>query len=246
MLKELLFSFKDEFQEKSHNPFIWTYFFVWCIRNWPLVYSLFNFDDGTTLQSKVAFISCYFEENPFLKNVGYNILYTLALLPVSFLLLNISRFIVIFSEKTIKSWVYKVTDKGSVVLKSEHSKVLEKLARTIEDLGKEKEKVEKLDSKIKSLENEKNGVEINDEKEYINRLINEIKRKKLNNIFIDYVHLTRRRQNIPDSANREFFTSQGLFRMDHLGNLTITDDGEKIYKIISNIESQKASNIQIT
>lgn len=234
MLKELLFSFKDEFQEKSHNPFIWTYFFVWCIRNWPLVYSLFNFDDGTTLQSKVAFISCYFEENPFLRNVGYNILYTLALLPVSFLLLNISRFIIIFSEKTIKSWVYKVTDKGSVVLKSEYNLVVEQRDDARKSLEAARERVSKLEVQIKNLEKQNEKLASTNQESEIDivNIVRALETKNLVQYFKNTSLAIRKRIKIEQSKELDELFELGLIKIndfDDRCNLTVIGDKVSLY-----------------
>ena len=48
MIKDFLVSFKDNFKEKTRNPFLGTYLIVWLIRNWELIYTLFNFDQNKT------------------------------------------------------------------------------------------------------------------------------------------------------------------------------------------------------
>lgn len=241
MLKELLFSFKDEFQEKSHNPFIWTYFFVWCIRNWPLVYSLFNFDDGTTLQSKVAFISCYLEENPFLSNVGYNILYTLALLVVSYILLNISRFIVNFSEKTIKPWVYKVTDKGSVVLKSTYNLLVEQRDETRKSLVAERESVSKLEEQIKNLEKQYEKLaSTNQELKAVREIdiltiVEDLRKKNLVPFYKTTCSLIERKLLISPSIKLDELINLHTIEKNAFDNsYNMTEIGKKVYRFLKN------------
>ena len=47
------------------------------------------------------------------------------MLIVTYLLLNLSRLIVNFSNKKVTPWVYKITDKSSIVLKSTYDKLSE-------------------------------------------------------------------------------------------------------------------------
>ena len=102
MIKDIFLSFRDNFREKVTNPFLGTYLFVWIIRNWELVYSIFNFDKTHDLEFKVQFIKSYYAENAFLMGILINILWTFGILIVTYVILNISRAIVNISEKKIK------------------------------------------------------------------------------------------------------------------------------------------------
>ncbi|WP_377717329.1 hypothetical protein [Pseudofulvibacter geojedonensis] len=62
MIKDFLISFRDNFKEKTRNPFLGTYVIVWIVLNWELIYTLFNFDDNYKLENKVAFIKAYYKE----------------------------------------------------------------------------------------------------------------------------------------------------------------------------------------
>ena len=89
MLKKILDSSKESIIEKTKNPFLGTYLIVWLIRNWDLVYTLFNFDKGTTLGEKVGFVELYYNDISFLKNLVYNILWALLLLLCTYIILSI-------------------------------------------------------------------------------------------------------------------------------------------------------------
>lgn len=154
MIKDFLISFKDNFKEKTRNPFLGTYLIVWLIRNWELVYTLFNFDDSHTLIDKIAFIKKYYTENDFLQNLFINILWAFGLLIATYILLNISRFITNFSEKQLTPWIYKITDSKSIVLKTEYNRV-----RTERDgiqlrLDQSRESNSKLENRIQKLDSE--------------------------------------------------------------------------------------------
>ena len=117
MIKDFLISFRDNFKEKTRNPFLGTYLIVWIIRNWELIYTLFNFDENFKLQDKIDFIKTYYSEQSFIGNLLTSVLWAFGLLILTYLLLSISRLITNFSEKQITPWIYKITDSKSIVLK---------------------------------------------------------------------------------------------------------------------------------
>lgn len=154
MIKDLLVSFRDNFKEKSTNPFLGTYVFVWAVRNWVLIYTLFNFDNNTKLAEKVDFIQQYYSDNNFYYGVLCNILWALAVLILTYTLLNISRFIVNTSEKRVTPWGYKITDSKSVVLKSVYEQLRNNRDELQLRLEQERDARSKLETQIKSLEDE--------------------------------------------------------------------------------------------
>jgi len=162
MIKDLLISFKDNFKDKTRNPFLGTYLIVWIIRNWELIYTLFNFDDTQKLNDKLTFIKNYYAEVSFLEGLLTNILWAFGLLILTYLLLNISRFITNLSEKQITPWVYKMTDSKSIVLKETYdnlrneNKQLElQLEKERESKGRLQNEISKLDEKIEKLNTKK-------------------------------------------------------------------------------------------
>ncbi|MFC0777065.1 hypothetical protein [Flavobacterium sp. HJSW_4] len=123
MIKDLFVSFTDNFKEKTNNPFLGTYLLVWLIRNWDLIYSLFNFDKKVTRWAKIQFVKNYYHQTNFIENLLVNILWSFGLLILTYILLNISRFIVNVSEKRLTPWIYQITDSKSIVLKEEYDRV---------------------------------------------------------------------------------------------------------------------------
>ena len=154
MIKDFLISFTDNFKEKTKNPFLGTYLTVWMIRNWDLIYTLFNFDKDCTLYDKKTFISNYYKKGDFIDNLFTNILWTFCLLILTYILLNLSRFIVNLSEKQITPWVYKITDSKSIVLKTEYERIRSENDDLQMRLDKEREAKGRLENRIKSLESE--------------------------------------------------------------------------------------------
>jgi len=118
MIKDLFISFKENFKDKTSNPFFGTLILVWLTKNWNLFYSIFNFDSGTTLEQKRDFILKHFELRPFIETLIYCVFQSFVILIVSYFLINLSRLIVNFYEKRVTPLVYKWTDEKSIVLKS--------------------------------------------------------------------------------------------------------------------------------
>ncbi|NHM04803.1 hypothetical protein [Flavobacterium celericrescens] len=154
MVKDFLISFSDNFKEKTKNPFLGTYLLVWIIRNWELIYTLFNFDSDCNLNDKKKFIFNYYKNNDFITNLLTNILWAFGLLILTYLLLNLSRFIVNLSEKQLTPWIYKITDSKSIVLKTEYERIRAESDDLQIRLDKERESKSRLEARIKGLEEE--------------------------------------------------------------------------------------------
>lgn len=156
MIKDFLISFRDNFKDKTKNPFLGTYLIVWLIRNWELVYSLFNFNPKTTLQDKVDFVYKFYKNTTVGEELGKNALWAFSILILTYTFLSASRVIVNLFEKQLKPFIYKKTaEKGSTVLRSDYNDV--KLERdSLQNLlEQEREKRFALEKRIQDLEIEK-------------------------------------------------------------------------------------------
>ncbi len=152
MIKDFLISFKENFKEKTRNPFLGTYLIVWVIRNWLLIYALFNFDKEHNLDFKVNFIKTYYSENNFILNLLTNILWSFAVLILTYILLNASRLIINLSEKQITPWIYKITDNKTIVLKDDYDRLKQEKNLIENKLESERENRVKLLNEIDRLE----------------------------------------------------------------------------------------------
>ena len=121
MIKDFLVSFKDNIKEKTTNPFFGTLTIVWTVKHWKFVYSLFNFDDSATLDTRLTFIETYFKDESFWSYLLSPVLLTFAVIIGSYTLINLSRLIINIFEKKVTPYVYKVTDSSSIVLKQDYS-----------------------------------------------------------------------------------------------------------------------------
>lgn len=258
MIKDFLISFTDNFKEKTKNPFLGTYLLVWIIRNWDLIYTLFNFDKDCNLEDKKAFITNYYDKNDFINNLFTNTLWTFGLLILTYALLNLSRVIVNLSEKQLTPWVYQVTDSKSIVLKTEYDRI-----RTENDdlqfrLDKERESKSRLETRIKNLEAEiieVTRIKAEDEGEKsielistdkvekskfilddFDKLINKLKDKKLLKDFIYVCTQINKGNSIPNSFGQiDSFIELGLVKFERNAinsskNYKITTEGEAVLK----------------
>ncbi|MCK9206502.1 MAG: hypothetical protein M0P66_05260 [Salinivirgaceae bacterium] len=145
-------SFKDNIKGKTTNPFFGTLIVVWIFHNWRLVYSIFNFESNTTLETRINFLATYFDSEIFLPNLLICLLITVFVLISTYILLNLSRLIVNFFEKTITPIVYKVTDKSSIVLKSDYELLKLETERFEKKFESEREARLKLQKEYEQLE----------------------------------------------------------------------------------------------
>jgi hypothetical protein len=120
MIKDIFSSFKENLKQKTTNPFFGTLIIVWIIHNWEFIFTFFNFEENSTLENKTTFLGKHLSSIPFLKNLFICILITFSVLILTYIFLNLSRLIINVFEKKITPWVYKVTDKSSIVLKSDY------------------------------------------------------------------------------------------------------------------------------
>jgi hypothetical protein len=262
MIKDFLISFKDNFKEKTRNPFLGTYLVVWSIRNWKLVYTLFNFDKEHDLEYKTDFITSYYTQNDFLSNLLTNILWAFGVLILTYLLLNISRFIINISEKQITPWIYKVSDSKSIVLKETYDKLnSDKLNLEIK-LEKERENKARLQSEILNLENKLEESYLNKNNEEVNLttdsekdsgkdnveiskssasiLLDKLKKRKYTENFLNTeLFLSRKEGWMQDSLTDEYvdyFTKIGLLNIQEARNgftrYLITEEGNEVLKKI--------------
>jgi hypothetical protein len=190
MLKDFFVSFKENFRQKTTNPFFGTLIVVWIVRNWQAIYSLFTFEDNKTLAQRIWILQSYFQPEGFFINLLFCITISIVVLIISYLLLNLSRLIINFYEKKITPWVYQVTDKNSVVLKTDYQKLQKEIENLEKRLEQEREERIKVQNERDSLyqknisqpvqNNTSKNEEFEYEKDYIDRILKRITTNELN------------------------------------------------------------------
>lgn len=152
MLKNTINSFTDNINQKLKNPFLGTFIIVWVIRNWEFIYSLFYFDSKLSLDGRVTKIKAFFTEYGILE-VLTTIGLTFLILIITYILLNLSRLIVNFFDKTITPKVYEISDKSNVVVKTTHNEALDKIEQLESKVQSERELRLKTQTENEELEN---------------------------------------------------------------------------------------------
>lgn len=227
MIKDFFVSFRDNFKEKTTNPFLGTYLLVWLVTNWVLVYSLFNFDSNSTLQYRVDFIQSYYKQHNFICNLVSNIGISIAVLFVTYILLNISRLIVNCFDKMVTPWIYKITDKSSVVLKHVYEEVKTERDDLQSRLEQERDSKAKLELRIKHLEEElsKQKPIIDNSQDEVDVMVKKLVDSKLDNHFLDIVLSIKQHEYIKK-------TTYGLNEFLKLGLIEFKSESLEITKAL--------------
>lgn len=251
MIKDFLISFKDNITTKTTNPFFGTLIVVWLIKNWNLLYSVFNFDSDAKLPNKIDFIIKHFTSVPFYKTLGICVLDSFGIIIVSYILLNLTRLIINFFEKIVTPQVYSITDKSSIVLKTEYNILKEEKEKIENKLEEERQNrlriqadYDKLETKLKeqltsndtikdgdiSLEKIISSVDENRVNRIVGRLQAENKITQLNKYISNSLNKIPMVKNEPHLSE---FVSLGVFDIsNHYGNdkynYVLTDLGKKI------------------
>ena len=140
-------------KDKLSNPFFATVVGVWIVRNWELVYTLFNFDPSYTLACKKAFIFNYYSDrlfwDEFLKTFGYSIFFFISGLALFIL----SKAIILFVQERIIPHTEKLVSSKLVIAKAKYDQVLNDRDLYFNKLNSERDTVvqtEKLNETLKN------------------------------------------------------------------------------------------------
>jgi hypothetical protein len=251
MIQKSITSFTDNINQKLKNPFFGTFIVIWFIRNWEFLYSLFYFDSKLTLDNRIEKINLFFINYGFIEiliTIGYSFLVLL----VTYILLNLSRLIVNFFEKTITPEVYKITDKSSIILKSEYIKVIKDMERLESKVETERElrlkiqsENEKLESRIKELISPTKPNSVNDTKKNVENksvlskielVTNKLKTEKKSELFEQAASDILNSYSITKAQNHiKEFTTLGLIKPGKFVgsgkySFTLTQLGELVHE----------------
>ncbi len=152
----------DSFKDKLKNPFYGTLFVVWVIRNREFLYNVF-FHDKLTSDKRLEVIRSHFLNWDSLLNFLGTILISLALMILIYVSLNLSRFIVEFSERKLKPLIQQIFNKSSIVSREEYL-ILENERDYFQKKYSE-ERSERIKLQ-KELDNKTENIQINDNETY--------------------------------------------------------------------------------
>lgn len=114
MVVKFIESTYDSVKDKLKNPFYGTLFIVWVIRNREFIFNVF-FNENVNSDERLEIIRSHFLSWDSLLSFLGTILISLGLMVLIYASLNLSRFIVEFSERKAKPWIQKLFSKTSIV-----------------------------------------------------------------------------------------------------------------------------------
>ena len=127
-IQQILYSLIGNFEKKTRNPFFGTLALVVLYKNWKLIYSIFNFDDGLNRSEKIFVIIDYLPKG-FLDWIGKlsgSIGIALLIIIVGYTLVNLTRLITNTYENWLTPWIYEIT-KGKIYTESQYENISVKL-----------------------------------------------------------------------------------------------------------------------
>lgn len=152
MIQEFFSSFKENIKDKTTNPFFGTLIIVWIIHNYSNLYQLLFSSSYLKFEKKLEVLDKLLSPKEFLLNLLTCIFISFGTLLITYSLLNISRLIVNFFEKTVTPLVYKITDKSFIVLKQDYEKLYIDKENLQIKFEKERERRIQLEAEIEKLE----------------------------------------------------------------------------------------------
>ncbi len=248
MLPDTLNSLKDSLLEKTKNPFLGTYVLVYVIRKWEAIFSLFHFDVGMDLNSKIRTFSGYLQGYDIWVDILVNAGWTIVLLLVTYLCINIGMLITRLYKNLLTPLVYKLTDPKSVVTIEEYNKMEEKfesLRQLFNEESKKRKALQDVVDNIQSKESDNKNdlgktssdiLNLNESPDTVRQIWNYLLKQELIEIFAKTANSIRKGQSIKSNNDTtEEFIKLGLIQHQDGGsllgydNFSLTALGDVVY-----------------
>ena len=211
---------KDNIVDRIKNPFAGTFILTWLLHNWFLVYSLLNFDSGTSLHAKTDFIEEYIKNAGYWKLLWLPVIHAFAAIILYLLFTNLSYAIFMLSTKWAKPKIHQLLDRNSLILRTvynglqtafikvqkEKEDAIANLSKVVEERTILEKSTGSLKSNITELEqgSEALKAEIANKDKTISEQIEQVAL---------YRNMSEKTYEIPDDLSRIF---QGHWRNDHI------------------------------
>jgi hypothetical protein len=167
--------FFTNIKEKLTNPFFGTLIFVWLVRNWELVYTLFNFDNDCTLADKKSFIRDYYYPKTVCGELFTNIGVAILLMLLGYILVIGTRTLVTWIEFGLMPLITKKVINEKVVLKELHDEVSKERDEYSEMYEEQRKQVRALSKQFDEISNnyQSQSKIVTEQTELINNLTND-------------------------------------------------------------------------
>ncbi|NMH28065.1 hypothetical protein [Flavobacterium silvaticum] len=135
------------FKARAKNPFFGTLAFVWFIRNWDLIFMMFNFDSTMKLDERMDRLCRYFDSRNFWQEAGINVAFAIGAMIVGYILLLVTRWLSTFFEYRLTPYVVRTADSNLVIEKRRFDDKVKQLFQKTDELEKEREENDELKDK---------------------------------------------------------------------------------------------------
>jgi hypothetical protein len=161
---EIFNSLLSNYKSKIRNPFFGTLASVWLIRNWYIVYAIFNFDKDCSMQDKINYIQDYFSHKDFGLELFHNLWVSFVVMGFTYILLAFSRAITDLYYKWLEPLIITKIDKKAIYttpekmrLEGRISLLDKKLVKSESDLSNHIIEIDKANNEYGKLSNDKNS-----------------------------------------------------------------------------------------
>lgn len=121
---EIISSFIKNIKDKLANPYFGTLILVLIFHHWELVFTVLNFDDEITLDTKLTYIKTYITNNITIFNLLWNTLLALVFMLIAYLIIILTRSIVLWIEFWLMPIIIGKIINKNVVRKSDYDEVV--------------------------------------------------------------------------------------------------------------------------
>lgn len=121
---EVVNSFFSNIKDKLTNPYFGTLIIVLIIHHWELIFGVFNFDEGFTLDKKIEFVKNYIVNNITWKSFLWDSLQALIYMFIGYLIVVLTRSIVLFIEFGLMPFITGKIVNKNVVRRTEYDEVV--------------------------------------------------------------------------------------------------------------------------
>ena len=160
---EIFNSLLSNYKSKIRNPFFGTIASVWLIRNWSIVYAVFNFDKNCSMQDKINYIQNYFSNKEFGVELFHNLWVSFVVLGFTYILLAFSRALTDLYYKWLEPFIITKIDKKAIYttpekmrLEGRISLLDKKLVKSESDLANHIIEIDKVNKEYNQFSNDKN------------------------------------------------------------------------------------------
>jgi len=123
MIVEIFNALRSNMKSKIRNPFLGTLTLVFIIKNWDLFYSLFTLDKKIDLSIRLLTLAPLIKAAFSLSSLGCVILCTITAFVISYFMIVISQFFLLFINRKVYPQIEKITDRNSIVTRERFDQI---------------------------------------------------------------------------------------------------------------------------